>query len=111
MSLGHERSSRIATYRTNLITTMKVLFSGDQWSSVWIVGGAVRDALNGKSSRDIDLITTLPGNTLISLGFRHVVGKSTLPIFFRSQPDSSIVVSRNWWLTLRGVILPLMPLL
>lgn len=70
---------------TNLTTALHRLFPKTAVDQVFLVGGTVRDALLGKTQQDIDLITTLPEETLLRCGFRQVIAKSTQPIWFRSD--------------------------
>jgi len=74
-----------------LLGHVQVLFPQHHWPQVWLVGGAVRDALCGRIARDLDLVAALPARDLEILGFHQVIAKSTLPIFFRSLPDGGQV--------------------
>jgi len=51
-----------------------------------MVGGAVRDYLMGQSICDLDLVSDIPLEQIQELGFHHVQGISTVPIFFKSHP-------------------------
>lgn len=62
---------------------LKGLFPGDLGRSVWLAGGSVRDTLLGREVRDIDLVAVLPSGHPESLGFTHVEGVTTTPIWFR----------------------------
>ena len=64
------------------ISFLQSLFPAAYSDSVWLVGGIVRDFLDNKESRDIDLITTLPTDRLEAVGFRPVAAKSAAPIHF-----------------------------
>ncbi|HEY3308936.1 MAG TPA: HD domain-containing protein [Desulfuromonadaceae bacterium] len=50
-----------------------------------LVGGSVRDLVLGLENKDLDLTTTLSEDELQTFGFRRVEGKSTTPIWFRSD--------------------------
>jgi tRNA nucleotidyltransferase (CCA-adding enzyme) len=53
---------------------------------VWLVGGSVRDLVQGSVARDIDLLAALPPDSLAALGFRPVAAKTAAPIWFRHFP-------------------------
>lgn len=65
---------------------LKELFPPRLQSRLLLVGGSVRDFLSGLPVRDIDLVTDIPEETLLSLHFHRVDGKTTAPIFFKSDP-------------------------
>lgn len=69
----------------NLTTVLRRIFPKTADDQVFLVGGTVRDALLGKTQQDIDLVTTLPAAILRRCGFHQVIGKSTQPIWFRSD--------------------------
>lgn len=48
---------------------------------VFLVGGCVRDILSGKVPEDIDLLTVLPPERLLDLGFTYVDPKTAIPVF------------------------------
>ncbi len=64
------------------ISFLTTLFPAEHHDSIWLVGGIVRDFIDTKESRDIDLITTLPPGMLEAVGFRPVAAKSAAPIHF-----------------------------
>lgn len=65
------------------IEGLKRLFPSRFWPAVWLTGGTVRDALLGRIGRDIDLAAAVPAGLLEGLGFRHVAGRSTAPVWLR----------------------------
>lgn len=65
---------------------LRELFPPRLQSRVLLVGGSVRDFLSGLPVRDIDLVADIPVETLISLHFHRVEGKTTAPIYFKSDP-------------------------
>ena len=65
------------------LARLESIFPAEQRPLVWLVGGAVRNFLQGSSSRDIDLVAALSVERIAASGFRKVVGKSTAPIWFR----------------------------
>lgn len=67
----------------HLLAALRCLFPGCTGDKLLLVGGTVRDALLGRQQQDIDLLTTLPEQSLATYGFRKVTGKSTQPIWFR----------------------------
>lgn len=69
------------------VSTIKSLFPAEFYQRVFLVGGSVRDHLTGQSISDVDLVTDLPVGQLVKLGFHHVQGKSTGPIYFKSHPQ------------------------
>ncbi|MGE0156918.1 MAG: HD domain-containing protein [Geobacter sp.] len=69
----------------NLTSALRRLFPGISDDRVMLVGGTIRDALLGHPPQDIDLLTTLPEEDLLRYGFRQVIGKSTQPIWFRTD--------------------------
>lgn len=78
-------SAAAARHRLTL-ATLEEIFPAEQRPLLWLVGGAVRNLLQGSSCRDIDLVAAIPAERIASLGFRKVVGKSTAPIWFRHLP-------------------------
>ncbi|MEI6206740.1 MAG: HD domain-containing protein [Desulfuromonadales bacterium] len=77
----------LGTGAANAIAAIKALFPSEFHSRVFLVGGSVRDHLMGQSICDVDLVTDLPVGQLVKLGFHHVKGKSTAPIYFNSHPQ------------------------
>jgi tRNA nucleotidyltransferase (CCA-adding enzyme) len=69
------------------ISIVKSLFPQETWSKIWIVGGTVRDVLNGKDGDDIDLDAALTPEELASCGFRSVDPVTSTPIWFRHIPE------------------------
>ena len=67
-------------------TLLRELFPPRLHSRLLLVGGSVRDSLSGLPVSDIDLISDIPEETLLLLHFRRVEGKTTAPIFFKSDP-------------------------
>lgn len=67
-------------------TLLRELFPPRLQSRVLLVGGSVRDSLSGLPVRDIDLISDIPEKSLLSMNFRRIEGKTTAPIFFKSDP-------------------------
>lgn len=75
----------------SLTAALQRIFPDGAGDQVILVGGSVRDALLGRPPQDIDLLTTLPEETLKRYGFRQVIGKSTQPIWFRSDPLLGVI--------------------
>lgn len=65
------------------IDTIRRLVPAVYHSRVFMVGGCVRDLLLGRAINDIDLISTLSPDEMVSCGFRLVNAISTAPIWFR----------------------------
>lgn len=81
------------------LTVLQTLFLEEQWKDVYLVGGCVRDYLLNRLPRDLDLVVTLPGDALRSAGFRPVVAKSSVAIWFRHLPglgnlEATLIPSR-----------------
>lgn len=76
-------SPAAAARHRETLALLATIFPAEQRPLVWLVGGAVRNLLQGSSSRDLDLVAAIPPERIASLGFRQVVGKSTAPIWFR----------------------------
>jgi tRNA nucleotidyltransferase (CCA-adding enzyme) len=73
---------------------LQSLFSLEEQTQLYLVGGCVRDCLQGKTPNDLDLVTTLPEKELELAGFHRVQGKTTVPVWFRHQADvGSIEIS------------------
>jgi len=72
----------------NPIDSVRQMFPADTHDKVLLVGGCVRDVLQGCSSSDIDLVSTLTADEIKACGFRLITGKSTTPVWFRH--DASI---------------------
>lgn len=70
------------------IETVKAVFPQQYWASLWLVGGTVRDMLQGQQPQDIDLIASLMPGQLASCGFRPVIPVSGPPIWYRQIPSS-----------------------
>lgn len=68
-----------------LTAALRRFFPGISGEKIMLVGGTVRDALLGRPPQDIDLLTTLPEETLQQFGFRQVIAKSTQPIWFQAD--------------------------
>lgn len=66
-----------------LVEELQVVFPQEFWPVVWLTGGTVRDALLGRQGQDIDLAAAVPEELLGSLSFRHVLGRSTAPVWLR----------------------------
>jgi tRNA nucleotidyltransferase (CCA-adding enzyme) len=73
------------------ITTLKNLFPQVCHARIFLVGGSVRDSLLGREHKDIDLAAALTEAELVSCGFRLVAGRSTKPIWFRSDAAFGII--------------------
>ena len=72
---------------TAILPFLKVLFPPSCHDRVLLVGGTVRDMLLGRKSQDIDLVTTLSPDELLSLGFRLVEAVSAAAIYFKHHPE------------------------
>jgi tRNA nucleotidyltransferase (CCA-adding enzyme) len=70
-----------------LIAALKDLFPLPCHDRIFLVGGALRDILLRRDSKDIDLVGALSPDELGSSGFRLVKGKSTSPIWLRHLPE------------------------
>jgi len=73
------------------LSCLKSLFKLDDQEQLYLVGGCVRDHLSGIMPHDLDLIAMLPEETLQLAGFRPVQGKTTIPIWFRQQPECGTI--------------------
>ncbi len=67
------------------IAFLKALFTESSHERIFLVGGVVRDVLLGQDCKDIDLVAALTADELTAFGFHLVKGKSTAPIWFRSD--------------------------
>lgn len=67
----------------SIISKIATLFPPSQHERVFLVGGAVRDALLGHEHTDIDLVAALTKEEFTANGFRLVAGKTTAPIWMR----------------------------
>lgn len=67
----------------NPIDIVLQLFPAEYHERIYLVGGCVRDLLLGSDICDIDLISSLSPDQMVSCGFRLVTGISTAPIWFR----------------------------
>lgn len=61
------------------------LFPPALWSSVFLVGGSLRDLLHKVVASDLDLAAALTDAQLISAGFHRVETVSSVPIYFQSH--------------------------
>ncbi|WP_224961242.1 phosphohydrolase [Geomonas subterranea] len=68
------------------ISVLAELFPPEFHSSLFVVGGAVRDHIQGKLFQDLDLVTKLPPEQFLQRGFDLVGGNSTSPILFSTHP-------------------------
>jgi len=68
----------------NIIDGLKQFFPAAAHRRIFLVGGAVRDILQGKLPTDIDLAAALTTEEFLALGFRLVTGRSTAAIWQRS---------------------------
>lgn len=66
----------------NPLDAIKQMFPTRCHDQIFLVGGCVRDMLLKQAASDVDLISTLTPDELISRGFRLVTGKSTVPVWF-----------------------------
>jgi tRNA nucleotidyltransferase (CCA-adding enzyme) len=66
-----------------LLTHLQGLFPGCWHNRIFLVGGSVRDFLQGKPGQDLDLVAALPDDVLKTAGFRLVTAKTTTPIWFQ----------------------------
>ncbi len=66
---------------------IRQLFPPVCYDWIFLAGGSVRDRLLGRSAQDLDLIAILTDTDLRRCGFYPVAGKTTAPIWFRSDPD------------------------
>jgi len=70
-----------------MIERLKRFFPERLHSSIFLVGGMVRDILLGVRCQDVDLAAAVPVSELTSLGFRLVESKSTPNIYFRFHKE------------------------
>ncbi|GFO65057.1 HD domain-containing protein [Geomonas paludis] len=82
-----------------LIAALKDFFPKHLHSSIFMVGGMVRDVLLGVECQDVDLAAAVPVSELSALGFRLVESKSTPNIYFRFK-DPFGKVEITWLPTL-----------
>jgi len=79
----------------NIIRALKKQFPSAMHPRIFLVGGSVRDFLQGKNNMDTDLAAELSEAEFTSCGFRLVAGKSTAPIWFRHDAEfGTIEVTR-----------------
>jgi tRNA nucleotidyltransferase (CCA-adding enzyme) len=71
---------------SNAVQSLREMFPPELHHRLLLVGGSVRDSLSGLPIRDIDLITDIQEKTLLRHHFRRVQGKTTAPIYFKSDP-------------------------
>ena len=76
---------QIQTNGKQFMASLRQLLPSEHHDKLYLVGGAVRNNLLGELIQDADLVTHLTASELKSLGFRLVSGKSTGPIFFKSD--------------------------
>ncbi|WP_224982905.1 HD domain-containing protein [Geomonas agri] len=77
-----------------IIQKLKSFFPDHLHSSIFMVGGMVRDVLLGVECQDVDLAAAVPISELSALGFRLVESKSTPNIYFRfKEPFGKIEVT------------------
>ncbi|QWV94781.1 HD domain-containing protein [Geomonas oryzisoli] len=77
-----------------LIAALKSFFPEHLHSSIFMVGGMVRDVLLGVECQDVDLAAAVPVSELTALGFRLVESKSTPNIYFRfKEPFGKIEIT------------------
>jgi tRNA nucleotidyltransferase (CCA-adding enzyme) len=53
---------------------------------VYMVGGAVRDALMGKQPNDIDMVALMPPHELHAMGAKYIDPKTAIPVFSMQHP-------------------------
>lgn len=68
------------------ISVLGELFPQEVHGSLFLVGGAVRDHIQGRLFQDLDLVTKLPPEQFLQRGFHLVGGNSTSPILFTTHP-------------------------
>lgn len=68
---------------TTIVDILRDIFRGYEQESIFLVGGSVRDMFLGRQGDDIDLAAALPPDIAKSHGFHEVIGKSSVPIWFR----------------------------
>ena len=64
---------------------LKEVFPSSCHDRIFLVGGSVRDLVQGLENNDLDIATTLSEAELQTFGFRRVEAKSTTPIWFKSD--------------------------
>ena len=62
------------------------IFPPELHERLFLVGGSVRDLLQGKTGGDLDLLAAVRPEELIPLGFRPVAPRSAAPIYFLFRP-------------------------
>lgn len=70
-----------------ILPFLKSLFPPSCHDRVLLVGGTVRDQLQGRESRDIDLVAALSSDELLTLGFHRVEPASATAIYFKHHPE------------------------
>jgi tRNA nucleotidyltransferase (CCA-adding enzyme) len=69
----------------NTLQELRKLFNPED--EVYVVGGAVRDFLLGKTPKDMDLVTTaLTHEALCAMGYTFVDPNSTKPVYTKAHP-------------------------
>lgn len=71
----------------NLTGLLRQVFPKELIDKIWLVGGSVRDIISGRPVHDIDLLTELGTSQLVSIGFRPVDSRTTVPILFKTHPQ------------------------
>lgn len=67
------------------ISVLRDIFPPEIHGLLFLVGGAVRDHIQGKLFQDLDLVTKLPLEPFLQRGFNLVGGNSTSPILFSTH--------------------------
>lgn len=67
----------------NIADILKELFSESERDNLFLVGGGVRDRLQGKKGNDIDLVAALPANVIESRGFYLVKARNGAEVWFK----------------------------
>lgn len=65
----------------DILIFLRNLFPDTCHDRLYLVGGMVRDYLQGRGIRDIDLVAAMTADEFTELGFRLVEGRSTTPIW------------------------------
>jgi len=65
---------------------LKQIFPPHLYPHILLVGGSLREILTGGICNDLDIVSDLSPETLLSLGFFPVEGRSTPVIYLRSHP-------------------------
>ena len=78
-----DRGDQLLCEQEHLLKKLRHIFPVSCHDSTFVVGGSVRDSLLGMPLNDCDLVAAIPEKILEKLGFRLVLGRSTLPVWFR----------------------------